>query len=562
MPWIYEGCQIYAMPVGTLSFGEGPTSMDLDIRDQAVYAVGCPNGTVISDEFIADFFTQHKAPFYGSIAPLVYTIAGATSLAWLLLLLLLISEKQRPLLQKFAACFVASSLTAILTNITSTLRDQYDNGYFDSFELRNEVLGNVWVDVLSVLLTLVILLAHIQVVLRLFNRAKEKFIIEAVGLTLTALNVVFWCLAMFATDRNQALMDTRFGILAFTFEMAIEVTYCLGVLLFSFQKRRYAYTRHTYSIAILSVATLLSPIFFLCFLIPAWAASWATHATAVMNTAATVVVWDWIDAIEAQEKKEQKSGVMGRQIYEPDIAAQFHENLHGTGDGQGAWVGVASGKRQVRHILPLYRPYFAWRRIVKDFMVRSGSALSALTSFTTSEPANSSSGQTGGGGSGGGSAHPLPAPTPLESTSAVTPPPPTSNSSKRPIDRFVHPVKRSSRRHALDSLHETDADESYVVRDTPLSETRESARSTGTQSAAPPRTSSTQSYASSAGQGSYSGDGGLTAGAGPSDAGPVHTHVDVIAETRSIASDTVPPQLFDRHPGFEPGDYWDEKGPR
>jgi hypothetical protein len=519
------------MPKGTLSLNDGDV-LEVINMESAIYALQCPNGTVIPASFLDDFFNEYRAPFYGSVAPIVYTMSGATSLAWLLLLLLIISEKRRPMFQMLATGFVAASLTAILSDVTQTLKEQYANGYLDAYALRMEVFGTTWVKALTLVNGFVLMFAHIQVVLRLFNRSREKLIIEVVGLLLIGLNIIFWCLAVFTQPVEVNVIATKFGIVAMTFKILTESAYCLAVLIFSIRKRRYAYTHQTYSIAILSVITLLSPIFVLSFVFLPWATSWATSATVVMNTAATVVVWDWIDSIEAQEKKEQKSGVMGRQIYEPEVAAQFNRNLQGTGGGQGAWVGTSTRKHRM---LPFDRPYVAWQRAIKDYIVRSGSAISAFTSFGGSQPSTGTTGaDIGASQPTDVAAHPIAFSRTLTDSVAGHP----ANLGMGQLNRFNHPVKHITRKEPEEQIENASSDApQHRLASTSLDE------------------SPLAGYQSN---GTQLGEFNQTPGAGPVHLNSHQYDID----TRSIASATEPPQVFNRHPGFEPGDYWDEKSRR
>jgi hypothetical protein len=433
--------------------------------------------------------------------------------------------------QMLATGFVAASLTAILSDVTQTLKEQYANGYLDAYALRMEVFGTTWVKALTLVNGFVLMFAHIQVVLRLFNRSREKLIIEVVGLLLTGLNIIFWCLAVFTRPIGVNVIATKFGIVAMTFKMLTESAYCLAVLIFSIRKRRYAYTHQTYSIAILSVITLLSPIFVLSFVILPWASSWATSATVVMNTAASVVVWDWIDSIEAQEKKEQKSGVMGRQIYEPEVAAQFNSNLQGTGGGQGAWVGTSTRKHRM---LPFDRPYVAWQRAIKDYIVRSGSAISAFTSFGGSEPRYTTGADIGASQPTDVAAHPIAfSRTVTDSVGGHA-----AKLVMGQMNRFNHPVKHITRKEPEEQIEIASSD------------------------APQPRLAST--ILDESPQTGYESNGTQLGEFNQSPrAGPVHLNshqYDI--DTRSIASATGPPQVFDQHPGFEPGDYWDEKSGR
>ncbi|ANB14271.1 Rim21p [Sugiyamaella lignohabitans] len=354
-------CKQLAIPVGTISLN----NETLFITNSGIYLVGCDKNQNLSrsdqlssdsledylnskdiaspisgselqqkteaDNDDTDSYYSMRSPFYGSVAPVIYTLAGATVLGWLLLILLIISTKKRPWLQKFSTLALAALLTATLAQAFNELDNQYAAGYQDSFELQKATLGALSFEIPAVIVQAIMWLAHIQIVLRIFGPRKEVLMVKIVGGILLILEIIFWSIGLFV-DRNRSLNATRLHenqwiIVAYAFEIVFVTVYAVCMLAYSLRKARYAYNDRTYIIALFSTATLVAPLVFIGLFSSRWIIGWAVYCVYISNGAATVVLWDWLDAIELYEKQEQRNGIMGRQVYEDEMALEFKSKL-------------------------------------------------------------------------------------------------------------------------------------------------------------------------------------------------------------------------------------------
>lgn len=336
-----SGCEKYFVPAGTLVFFDAveQQSVTISVQSSGSYMPDCSGEHAIVDSRMLE---SAQEPFYGSVIPIAYTISATTLVAWLLFLLLLIAQKKRPWFQTFMTLFVATSLTVFLARTTSVLESQYGRGYHDAEELRHDIFGSLSFRILEVLSVLIIWLAHLQVILRMFNRAREKLIIKWAGLILAIIDCTFWCLVNFLVPfhtENHVLKDT-IPVLAYLFQITIQVVYAGAVVIYSIRKRKYAYRRTSLVTAFISLGAILLPlIFFILDLAEYWITGWSEFIRWVSDAAASVVVWEWIDLIEKFEKVEQKTGVLGRQIYEEnDLGIGKRKSSSGStdeGDGGG-----------------------------------------------------------------------------------------------------------------------------------------------------------------------------------------------------------------------------------
>jgi hypothetical protein len=316
-------CERYFVPAGTLVFYDAveQQTVTIAIESAGAYIPDC-SSNALNDEIpdaLIDSSKPFQEPFYGSVIPIAYTISATTLVAWLLFILLLIAQKKRPWFQTFMTLFVATSLTVFLAKTTRVLENQYDMGYHDAEELRHSIFGSMAFRVLEVLSVLIVWMAHLQVLLRMFKRSKERLIIKWAGVILAVIDCTFWCLTNFLVPyhTDNYLIRDIIPVLAYLFQITIQVVYAGAVLIYSIRKRKFAYHRKSLITAFISIAAVLMPlIFFILDLAEYWITGWSEFIRWVSDAAASVVVWEWIDLIEKLEREEQKNGVLGRQIYE------------------------------------------------------------------------------------------------------------------------------------------------------------------------------------------------------------------------------------------------------
>lgn len=255
----------------------------------------------------------------------------------------LIGVGSRPWLQKVAALTVAVSLTIATADTFKVARQQYEIGYMDATALRDQVLGSLEIRVTHVISDVFLWLAQVQTLIRLFPRHKEKVLIKWIGFALIILDSTFSCLNSFmsdSTDRPRHFVDA-IPALSYLFELALGLLYAAWVIYYSMTKRRYAYyhtkMKNICLIAFLSLAAVLTPVvFFVTDVSNSDIAGWGDYFRWVGAAAASVVVWEWVERIEALERDEKKDGILGREIFDGD------EMLDLTPSEEFVWSGRGS----------------------------------------------------------------------------------------------------------------------------------------------------------------------------------------------------------------------------
>ena len=311
-------------------------------------------------------------PFYSSTNPQIYAIAAVTIVSYMLVIILFITPRSffvggvgggsgflgsrgmisgaygsnpiigigsRPWLQKLAALTVAVSLTIVTADTFEFAEQQYDAGYQDATELTIRVINGMEIRVARTISETCLWLAQAQTLIRLFPRHKEKLLIKWCAFALIIMELIFTILNQFVVDsggdHSQSFNDA-IPAMNYLFALALNLCYGTFVIYFALQKRRFAFShpqmRNMPLVALLSLTAVLIPVvFFVVDLCKPDISGWGSYVRWVGAAAASVVVWEWVERIEALEREEKKDGILGREIFDGD------EMLDATPSSDSSW---------------------------------------------------------------------------------------------------------------------------------------------------------------------------------------------------------------------------------
>ncbi|MCJ1333634.1 pH-response regulator protein palH/rim21 [Thelotrema lepadinum] len=305
-------------------------------------------------------------PFEASTVPQMFVLGCVLVIAWSLLIILLITPRTsfivsgagsgllgsggtrngnggaitaisiggRPWLQKFAAATVGISLAIAAANSFKIIQDQYNEGFEDAMAVTIEVVGSLEIRIIRVISTTSLWLAQVQTLIRLFPRHREKVIIKWSGFGLIVLDTLFSILNNFVADGGDGPSTVRpryfteaIPALSYLFELALGLLYAAWVFYYALVKRRFAFfhpkMRNICLVALLSIVSVSIPVvFFVMDIAKSDLAGWGDYIRWVGAAAASVVVWEWVERIEALEREERKDGILGREIFDGDEMLQ------------------------------------------------------------------------------------------------------------------------------------------------------------------------------------------------------------------------------------------------
>ncbi|KAL2001540.1 hypothetical protein VTN02DRAFT_1638 [Thermoascus thermophilus] len=381
------GCTPFLLPSnGVLNINR---SYAITLTENAVFQPTC-TGNSSSSRGYPPAVMEQRDPFYSSTSPQLYAIGCATVVSYLLVIILLITPRTffvggpgggtnflgrhgmisgsysgsssvvgvggRPWLQKVAALTVAISLTIATADSFKVAEKQYDSGYMDAEALTDEVIDGLEIRIVRVISSTFLWLAQVQTLIRLFPRHKEKVMIKWAGFALIVLDTIFSILNNFVahgTNTRPRLFDDAIPALSYLFELALSLLYAAWVIFYSLSKHRFAFfhpkMRNICLVALLSLCAVLVPVvFFVLDISKPNVAGWGEYIRWVGAAAASVVVWEWVERIEALERDERKDGILGREIFDGDEMLEVTPSEevdwpHGQEGGGGGGTGTSTG---------------------------------------------------------------------------------------------------------------------------------------------------------------------------------------------------------------------------
>ncbi|CAM1502950.1 Fc.00g077260.m01.CDS01 [Cosmosporella sp. VM-42] len=329
-------------------------------------------------------FSDFRDPFYASTFPICYALAATTVTAYLLVIMLFVTPRSfldggvvylgrrngfthsqsssvsiggRPWLQKVAAMTVAISLTVATADTFKVAQNQYTWGIQNSKQLQDEVMGSTELKVIRIVSDTFLWLAQAQTLIRLFPRQREKVIIKWVAFALITLDVIFSALNSFQYSDNGINTTVRpksfvhpVPALSYLFQLSLGLLYAAWVIYYSLMKKRYAFyhplMKNICLVAIIAITSIVIPVvFFILDISKPDFTGWGDYVRWVGAAAASVVVWEWVERIEALEREEKKDGILGREVFDGDDvlevnAAEFpwlrnRKNRKGAGSSGG-----------------------------------------------------------------------------------------------------------------------------------------------------------------------------------------------------------------------------------
>ena len=357
-----HSCTPYRLPSGgAINIGQGHI---ITLTQDAGFQPMCP-GTPVPPPVdplqpgVDLAVLDSQDPFYSSTNPQIYAIAAVTIVSYMLLIILFITPRtffvggvgggggvlsqrgmmsgshdsnpvigigSRPWLQKIAALSVAVSLTLVTADTFKWAHRQYDAGYQDATELTDKVISGLEVRIVRTISETCLWLAQAQTLIRLFPRHKEKLMIKWIAFALIVLELIFSILNHFLVE-DTSNRPKRFvnAIPAMNYLFALSLNLCYGgfIVYYALQKRRFAFyhpqMRNMPLVALLSLVAVAIPVvFFVLDLSKPNVSGWGSYVRWVGAAAASVVVWEWVERIEALERDENRNGILGREIFDGD----------------------------------------------------------------------------------------------------------------------------------------------------------------------------------------------------------------------------------------------------
>lgn len=239
-------------------------------------------------------------------------------LLWMISFVMPHKRPRRPLLLRLGVLAGTIYLTIILAHSTQLINEQYNKGYLDRSELVEQLSSYVYLAVLELVFYFIMLLAQVQVVMRVFSRRMEQRMIFWLGGTMSVVCQVLNGI----TSIDMALQYQFSGSLPafqYLFQVAIQIMYACSMVYYLITNSRSTMCMEMVPMTLIAILASCSPVvLFVVDVANAWLVEWSDSLTWISTLLAIVCAWEWIDRVERLERHHEKEGFLGRQLQEDD----------------------------------------------------------------------------------------------------------------------------------------------------------------------------------------------------------------------------------------------------
>lgn len=368
----YDSCRMLNATVpGILILQEPPVVEFLASGFQ--YEPGCSNGFPIYAAMrqlpypmfpqVAEDWQLYISHGYGlfheGIYPVMFVVAACFALTLFLLILVFANYTRNSLVLLRAALMLATAyLVAFFVTFLVKLSAQGNRGYTSLSELVLFLRYLTAFLVVDLVVVLLLQICQVQVVMRLFNRQKDKRTAFYVGTLLLVGNQVIWAVATF--DNSSVVTSLVLPAFIYLLRIAIAILYLGLVCIFIFLRRDIVCQR---LIALLTLVTFLvvnsSVVLFVFDVASVWVLDLSEVFNVACYVAAVVIPWEWVNLVELLQLVREKNNVLGREIYEEEggLDVAFFDPVGGeSGDEHSVLLASSRSHTASAATLPKNRP--------------------------------------------------------------------------------------------------------------------------------------------------------------------------------------------------------------
>lgn len=313
-------CSPVTIPPGTFVL-HGGTTVTVKHPSTAVFYPRCINGRPalmsgkltksFSESIIKDrtqewmkWISQSGGRFATSVIPLIYALSASAIFCWFITLLIMAFQfNRRSGLYKIALLCCSTYLSMMIFQFSITLRKQYVHGYIDAVEARYIVRVKPKAHAINLAFSTILYMAQVQIAMSLFARQKEKRMVLWLGGALIIVGQSIYGISVFNEDTS------TLQTFAYLFQISLGILYTCCVI----NKGRWTFD------TLIAVLAASSPIvIFVVDLANVWIFEWTDALAWVAYALAIVVVKEWDERVDGQERRREMNGVLGKQFFEED----------------------------------------------------------------------------------------------------------------------------------------------------------------------------------------------------------------------------------------------------
>ncbi|KAI5956511.1 RIM21 [Candida jiufengensis] len=268
-------------------------------------------------------FTQNniRGSFSYSVVSIIYAIAVSAVITWFLTIFVLTNYTIKPSWLLKASTLLSSvyMLVVVIRSII-ILHIQQREGYLHGAKLLAEINGNRAITIIDLIVVFLLQINQVQIIMRLFQRQKDKRLTFYIGVLATLTSQVIWGVSQFYSFQKD---DEAGDILpAFIYLVRIAMALCYAAIItvyFITKIQIIIANKRIWLLTLLTLILIYSPVaFFIADVSNAFIYELSEIFSVVNYVIGVVIPWEWCNKFNLIMKAKEKEGVLGRRFYEDE----------------------------------------------------------------------------------------------------------------------------------------------------------------------------------------------------------------------------------------------------
>lgn len=268
-------------------------------------------------------FTHHniRGSFSYSVVSIVYAIAVLAVITWFLTIFVFTNYTIKPSwLLKLSTLLSSVYILVVVVKSIIIFHLQQREGYLHGAKVLNEINENKAVNIIDLIVVLLLQINQVQVIMRLFQRQKDKRLTFYVGCAASLTSQVIWGVSQFHFfDVNNEAGDI---LPAFIYLVRIAMALCYAAIItvyFISKIQIIIANRRIWLLTLLTLILIYSPVaFFIADVSNAFIYELSEIFSVVNYVIGVVIPWEWCNKFNLIMRAKEKEGVLGRRFYEDE----------------------------------------------------------------------------------------------------------------------------------------------------------------------------------------------------------------------------------------------------
>lgn len=262
-----------------------------------------------------------RGHFLYSFTTLVYSISVLAVITLFLTVFVFTNYTIKPLmLLKLLLVLLLSYILGVVIKSITVLHGQQKRGYLHGGLLQDSLNNTIWLSILDLIAVFLLQINQVQVVMRIFQRQKEKRMAFLVGVVCAGASQTIWGVTKFKDFAEDDEAGDILPAFIYLVRIAMAVCYAAIVLVFMLTKIHDIYQNpRIWVLSLLTFVLIYSPVaFFVADVSNAFIYELSEVFSVVTYVICVVLPWEWCNKVNIIKHVKEKEGVLGRRFYEEE----------------------------------------------------------------------------------------------------------------------------------------------------------------------------------------------------------------------------------------------------